>query len=354
MDDLTLVGVHDDGEHLLLTSPSGQRFRLRVDEAVRAAVRRDRARLSQIQVETEGRLRPREIQARIRAGESAESVAESANLSLEHVQRYEGPVLAERAYVADQAREVRVRRASSPTRSLDELVREHLGPRGVDLDELSWDAWRAEDGSWTVALTWPVPSGEQTAKWTYTPNVRHVVPQDDEATKLVAEEEAAPSVPQRRLAPVRDRVFDVDAVARQEEAAVDLLDTLAQRRGRRNRPLTEEEEIGGAPDPVREAIDSLLSRSDTRTELGRAAELVDAPPAQRTRKAPRNAPDVPIDAHEHEVLVLPDVEEPVDEGHDEPVEHEEVPAGRGGRNSRRPRRASVPSWDDIVFGQRRD
>jgi hypothetical protein len=82
MDDLSLVGVHDDGDHLLVAGPNGQRFRLRVDDALRAAVRRDRARLSQLQLESEGRLRPKEIQARIRAGETAEEVAQAAGLAL--------------------------------------------------------------------------------------------------------------------------------------------------------------------------------------------------------------------------------------------------------------------------------
>ena len=80
MDDLTLVGVHEDGEHLLLVDGSGSRHRLKVDEALRAAVRRDRARLGQLQIEMENRLRPREIQARIRAGESAEEVAAAAGV----------------------------------------------------------------------------------------------------------------------------------------------------------------------------------------------------------------------------------------------------------------------------------
>lgn len=336
MDDLALVGVHDDGEHLLLTAPAGQRFRLRVDESVRAAVRRDRARLSQLQLESGGGLRPREIQARIRAGESAEDVADAAGIDLAHVQRYEGPVLAERAYVADQARTVRLRRgATSDPQELGELVRETLVQRGVDADAAEWDAWRAEDGAWTVLLTWTAQGAAGQARWTYDPGLRHLTPQDDAARELTAEEPADPApVPQRRLAPVRDRVFDVDAAARQEDAAVDLLDTLRERRGRRSRPLTAEEDEVGGLDPVRDAIDSLLSRA----ELTRAEALVEAPT--------RHRPDPP-DQHEHEVLVLPDAEPALDK-------HPDDGPARVQRQGRRNRRASVPSWDDIVFGQRRD
>src|SRR3712207_3118540 len=127
MDDLTLVGVHDDGEHLLLVDGAGMRHRLKVDEALRAAVRRDRARLGQLQIEMEGRLRPRDIQARIRAGETAEQVAAAAGVPVEHVRRYEGPVLAEREFVARQAREVRVRRATGGSGSSTTAAGESLG-----------------------------------------------------------------------------------------------------------------------------------------------------------------------------------------------------------------------------------
>ncbi|HST82456.1 MAG TPA: septation protein SepH [Kineosporiaceae bacterium] len=373
MDDLSLVGVHDDGEHLLVAGPSGQRFRLRVDDALRAAVRRDRARLSQLQLESEGRLRPKEIQARIRAGETAEEVASAAGLALEHVRKYEGPVLAEREYVADQARQVRVRRggAAGSGESLGELVAERLIQREVDLERVVWDAWRGEDGTWTVALDFEAGSSVRQARWIYNASVRHVTALDDEARWLTDEEPpaAANAAAQRRLAPVRDRVFDVDAAPAprpvpEEPTAIDLLDTLRERRGRRNRPLSEDEEIAGAPDPVREAIDSLLSRAEGMSE---------PPPAHPARSRPQ-------DARDGEVLVLPDAEPispksgaaaqnsskakvPAAQIDDEvpepdPSDDAPVPAGAGRRPmpgaNRKQRRASVPSWDDIVFGQRRD
>lgn len=365
MEDVSLVGVHDDGEHLLLAGPNGQRFRLTVDDALRAAVRRDRARLSQLQLESEGRLRPREIQARIRAGETAESVAEGAGLALEHVRKYEGPVLAEREYVAEQARRVRIRRGSGQGGTLGEMVAERLIQREVDLENVTWDAWRGEDGTWTVALDFEAGSSSRQARWVYNATVRHVTAQDDEARWLTDEETpaASSSATQRRLAPVRDRVFDIEAVtgARptpDEPASIDLLDTLRERRGRRNRPLTEEEEIAGVPDPVREAIDSLLSRADTMGE---------PPPAHPARSRPQ-------DARDGEVLVLPDAEAigpllgqagpaaptarpEVDAPEPEADDEASVAAGRRpvpGGAARKQRRASVPSWDDIVFGQRRD
>src|SRR5689334_23999177 len=113
MHDLTLVGVHDDGEHLLLAGSDGQRYLLAVDEPLRAAVRRDRARLAQLQIEQTSTLRPRDIQAKIRSGRTAEEVADEAGVAVEHVRRYEGPVLAEREFVARDRKSTRLNSSHS-------------------------------------------------------------------------------------------------------------------------------------------------------------------------------------------------------------------------------------------------
>ena len=68
MQDLRLIGVQEDGQHLLLSDSEGERFRVQLDEPLRAAARRDRPRLGQLQIEIDGGMRPREVQALIRAG----------------------------------------------------------------------------------------------------------------------------------------------------------------------------------------------------------------------------------------------------------------------------------------------
>ena len=108
MSELTLVGLHDDGEHVVLEGPDGQRFRVRIDEALRATVRRDRPQLAQVRAELAASVPPREIQARIRAGASAEEVAEQSGMPVEIIRRYDGPVLAEREYIAEQAQATRI------------------------------------------------------------------------------------------------------------------------------------------------------------------------------------------------------------------------------------------------------
>ncbi len=192
MHDLRLVGVHEDGEHLILTDTQGGRFLLPVDEPLRAAVRRDRAHLGQLQIEMDAGLRPRDVQARIRAGRSAEEVAAMAGWSVEKVRRYEGPVLAEREHVAQLARAVPVRRRGAESATLGALVQRRLSARGVDTDRVLWDAWRPEDGSWVVALTFAAGGRERQACWHVDVLARTVNPADDEA-RWLSEDEPDPS-----------------------------------------------------------------------------------------------------------------------------------------------------------------
>ena len=73
LQELRLVAVSEDGTYLVLaTAGRGTRFTLPVDDRLRAAVRGNFSRLGQYEIEVESPLRPKEIQARIRAGESAE------------------------------------------------------------------------------------------------------------------------------------------------------------------------------------------------------------------------------------------------------------------------------------------
>jgi hypothetical protein len=389
MHDLTLVGVHDDGEHLVLVGSDGQRYLLRVDEPLRAAVRRDRARLAQLQIEQTNPLRPRDIQAKIRSGRTAEEVAEEAGVALEHVRRYEGPVLAEREFIARQARGVRLRRATPGTPgsypTLDELVSARLGAREVDPASTSWDAWRT-DGTWFVRLAFVAAGRERHAEWEYDVQLRHVTALDDEARWLV--DEPSPERPElaagrRVLAPVRadgvrERVYDVEADggvrpaeddrASAAAATVDLLDTLRERRGRRQWVPDASDDADGL-DPLELAVDQLRVRAEalgeppaahpprSRPEQLEDAELVslpEAPPAAKApaKPGPRATPKpAPTPAPPPSPPARP---APVHRASTDALDLDAAADQDRSSSSRRNRRASVPSWDDIVFGSRRD
>ncbi len=169
MQDLRLIGVHEDGQHLLLADADGKRYRLCLDEALRAAARRDRPRLGQLQIEIDGGLRPREVQALIRRGLSAEEVADRAGWTVEKVRRFEGPVLAEREYIAQVAQKCAVGSRGAGPVSLAERVSERLRDRGVDRDDVEWDSSRDDDGVWQVTLTFAAGGRQRTANWRYEP-----------------------------------------------------------------------------------------------------------------------------------------------------------------------------------------
>lgn len=219
MQDLRLIGVHEDGQHLLLADSEGNRFRVPLDEPLRAAVRRDRPRLGQLQIEIDGGMRPRDVQALIRAGASAEEVADRSGWSVEKVRRYEGPILAEREHVAGLARGVRLRgrggsQGTAPT--LSTRVGQRLSGRGVDPAMAEWDSGRNDEGEWTVTVTFPAGGRERQARWHFDVAARTVTAADDEA-RWLSEDEAATAgspipAPHLVAAPVRaTTVYDVEA-----------------------------------------------------------------------------------------------------------------------------------------------
>ena len=186
MQQLRLTGVSQDGRYLLLADDSRSTYRLPRDERVAAAVRRDTARLGQLEIELDSQLRPREIQARIRAGQTAEEVALAAGVPLDKVRRYEWPVLAERENVAALAQATPVRRPGADERppALSVAVDAALAAHGATTDGLQWDAWRREDGRWTIRLTFRHGNKDRLATWVYEQNGRVLQAEDDEARWL--------------------------------------------------------------------------------------------------------------------------------------------------------------------------
>ncbi|WP_430625934.1 septation protein SepH, partial [Streptomyces albus] len=193
MPELRVVAVSNDGTRLVLKAADSTEYTLPIDERLRAAVRNDRARLGQIEIEVESHLRPRDIQARIRAGASAEEVASLAGIPVDRVRRFEGPVLAERAFMAERARKTPVRRpGENAGPQLGEAVSERLLLRGADKESVHWDSWRRDDGTWEVLLAYRVAGQPHSATWTYDPPRRLVQAADDEARALIGETDDTP------------------------------------------------------------------------------------------------------------------------------------------------------------------
>ena len=187
MQELRFVAVSEDGQYAVLGVPGrSARFTLPIDERLRAVALGQTSRLAQYEIEVESPLRPKEIQARIRAGETVEEIADAAGIAVERVRWFEGPVLAERAYMADQAQQSSVRRQgdSTPGPRLGEIVAERMKAFGAEPDDAQWDAKKRGDGSWLVQLTFITGGRLHAAEWVFDPRRRHVLPADDNAARM--------------------------------------------------------------------------------------------------------------------------------------------------------------------------
>jgi hypothetical protein len=199
MQELRFVAVSEDGSYAVLAVPGRSgRFILPIDERLRAVAQGQTTRLAQYEIEVESPLRPKEIQARIRAGETAEEIADAAGIPVERVRWFEGPVLAERAYIADQAQAASVRRAGDsggPGPRLGDIVPERLTASGADPEDGQWDSRKRGDGSWQVTLTFPSGGRLHVAEWVFDSRRRHVMPDDDNAARLSLPESELPPEP---------------------------------------------------------------------------------------------------------------------------------------------------------------
>ena len=135
-------------------------------------------------------LRPRDIQTRIRSGESPESVAEAARTTVDKIMGFAAPVLAERAYVAEHAQKASVRRRAGEGRSV------HLGEAVAQTAPLCQGRPRRRSsgtpgGARTVGGPWSSTTdsaeGPQRAEFVYDAAGRYVVAENDQSRWLVGE-----------------------------------------------------------------------------------------------------------------------------------------------------------------------
>jgi hypothetical protein len=306
MQDLRLIAANERGSHLVLRSADGDKFVVSIDERLRLAVQGDRPAPTPLAGETEVALRPREIQARIRAGATAEQIARSCGIPLERVRRFEGPVLAEREHVVTLAQRSTVRRPGLDARplSLGETLRVRLATLGVDPERLGWDSWRRDDGRWTVEVTYSLDERAVGARYVYDLQTRSVEADNDEGRWLTGELQQRPAAPSfvPRLAPPPQA------------------DTRADR--------------AGAP--------ALQPAAPTAPPRARPAAVA-APAAAAAQLSTPVQLEVPI----------PVTAAASSRAADLAVTGSGAPANESPSRAQRPRRANVPAWDDIVFGTRR-
>jgi hypothetical protein len=283
----------------------GERFQLPVDDRVRAAARGDARRLTQIDVDAGVELPPRVIQARIRAGETPEQVAAASGTRVERIMRFAHPVIQERARIAEQARDARVRLSEgAPGGPLQQFMTDRLRLIDSDIEAVVWDAHRTDDGTWQVTGAWRAGAKSGVTRWTFDLPSRTVTPFDAatmdfaEGTRLVR---VVPDVP-AGLPVTAHRPRAVSVVRSDAEDEPVVHDTVTP-------------EILPA---------DLLGHDD-------GEPVRDVHPASGS----------PADERSYDALL------------DEVADHDTVVLGRSGGDDDEDPRARIPAWEDIVFGVRR-
>lgn len=257
------LGLSPDGRTLIVVTDGGDELAIPADERLKAALRNDRARIGQLEIDMESALRPRDIQARIRGGESLEAVAHAAGVPIAKIEPFAGPVIAEREHIAGLAQTNPVRRAGDAVahRSLRSVVSDRLLSRGVDIDDAEWDAWRNEDRRWTVRLSYELDSVEHQADFSYDQTGRFCTAANDDARWLTGEQLSS-----------RRRGDDQDA-----EPSLDLNDELAIVRAIQPQfAVTPDIEDDDLPDEPPDSEDDELDEGENEDEDDGSSDSEDA------------------------------------------------------------------------------
>lgn len=319
MYELRVVALSEDARYVVLApvlEGRRERYRVAVDDRLRSALRGELGRLER-KIRPDSALTPREIQARVRAGETAETIAAAAGVAVEWVLRFETPVLAERAQVARQARHSSLSVSGGEWTGvpLEEIVAARLETDGHRAEVADWDAWRREDGRWVLQLR----VAAFTAHWLWDPSLQRLVVHDDAARSLLQVGGGEPSLAEPRRLALAPRPSDPPAL--EPEVVLELRSEIAEPDGL-SLDTAPEEDAGlgmvGSPDATE---DPREDPADPGT--GASATLGTAEPAVDPLVADSPAADSPADG---------------------PPTADPAKVRRSGR------RKSVPSWEDILLG----
>ncbi|MDF1488504.1 septation protein SepH [Tessaracoccus sp. HF-7] len=334
----------------------------------------------------ESALSPREIQARIRGGATLDEVAAEAGVDAQRIAAFAGPVMAEREHMTRQALGATVRRRgeSGTHRRLGQLIGERLLARGIDADEISWDASRRADLKWRIVGVLSSEKGDaesRTAEFVYDPRGRFNVADNADARWMIGEELTGSRTPdEENTVDLRDELALVRAVTAPEpKPAADLPGDdipAAAVLYEPNEDTSQLDELydllsGISEDSVRiyTDIDRELPARQPEVEPGAEATAPGEPEATVAEPEPDAAPQAPeqeqpVDQEPSEPeqdAAQPEKAEPTSEASPEPTPSAEStpeppqealidgPATSAPKSSKR-RRAQIPSWDEIMFG----
>lgn len=323
MREMKIVDVN--GSVLIVSDDEGNEHSVTVDET---SLRRLRTSTSS----EAPRVSPREIQSHLRSGLSIEEVSALTGATTEQIQRYEGPVQAEKDFIISSAQSVPTqhhveRDTGSITSDFGSLLTLRLSELGASSQR--WATWRDENGTWILKLEFASNGIDHDARWAFDPKKRTLQPLNSDATTLSQKGDLTSGLIPKLRAVHTDAIADTVIInhtvaetseeepheeVREESAngsspTADLLEALRKRRTEReSTPAWLRDDVAQSKDKV----------SDASREPGDTVTLDDSLQFTEPFNAPE--PQSPQDSQ---------------------------PQGRKGRTS-------LPSWDDIVFGTKSD
>ena len=343
MQTLTVVGVEDD--FLIVVSEAGERFRIPLSQPLFDAVKRS----SSPKPSSARRVSPKDIQAHFRRGLSAQQVADVTGETIDYVSLFEGPVVAEREFIVEQARLIAFGKTTGERDNSGTFgfsVSKRLEELGASQPE--WSAWREESG-WLVEVTFTDNDVEHRARWAFDPRKQILIPQNDDASVLSQEHPIqGPLIPRLRPVGTTDDHSAGDRFDSEIFEDMPLNDTA---------PLLE-------PVPYGRTGPSATPEEDENS-TNNTADLLEALRRRRGEREPAPDYDDESSRNAHPStgnirLVSDDEVAPVhhlsfpsvtnDEVVDDDVPDAPVPP----KPSPRKDRPEMPSWDDIVFGTKSD
>lgn len=386
--ELRLIGVHDDGENLVLESADGTRFLLPIDANLRTSITKARRIQPARGLGAKGTYGPRDIQTRFRQGASVEEIAEESGWEPERVRRYEWPIVAERAHIIRAAQSVKIGRRDSASGSaqipvtLSARIEEVSERYGFEEATQDWTTRQQENGQWRVEVDIALKDSVRQnlpsqvmfpARWVYNPANQGLYASNEAAYFLMGNSEDAVAaaakkapveVPQARLpkAPEPAPAPLASSESADERKLKELLE-----RARSVRPAqVEEPEVfvhrESAEAPQTEAPAETPAEAPKAEATTRANEEQPAQPATADRGPLTGAPSAHTPAahpapeeygkHSPDTEAAETAEAPA--AQDEPAEESaKAPAAEKPKSSSKKQRVSVPAWDDIIFGGRK-
>jgi hypothetical protein len=371
LSDLRLIGSEDG--YVLFESLDGTKHRALADNALKSAMRKASAQ------DTSSYVSPREIQERIRNGDSVAQICEDTSSPEDYVSKFAKPVIDELEHMIESAKAVRLvvpgdRFNDEGQIEFGELISARL--EQANAVDIVWSVKRSGATTWDVTVVYTIGTNSGLALWAFDPRKVLLTPENEAASGLSTVEGASGPITKVRVIadtpaafrkveasePTIAKASLAEPVAAEPIATIESLDDL-----RKKREAAKAADVS-VVEPAAEDLDETIVENDAPLETALEPELDDSPEVffddgltaseDDSQEIAENAPEEHVEPEpekqvepDPEVLAEPRQEEPVEpvaERAQEPdAKHQDSSSEQ--QPAKKPR-AAMPSWDQIVFG----